>query len=309
MEHLLAIDTGGSKTVFNVYDYEYSLIDSFKSLGAGLVNDSDEDIPHISDVLKEISSKYEVTAVAVNLGGNNANQITKICKTNFPDADVTVFRESEGTAALELGRVFGTEIVLLAGTGAIATAFDGENGYVVSGGWGANIGDSGSGYDIGLNAIRQSINALDSAQPLTPMQKEITGENEPFRNKADIKGICKMRDNVRKRLQPLDRKNIASYTKIAARFAEMGEEDALKLFSDAGTELGKIIVNCYNSLKPYTAHGVTVTGGLLNTKDFWQESFEKHIKENSDITDFVYVNDGVILGTLETAKKFINKEI
>lgn len=308
MGNLLAIDTGGSKTVFNVYNYEYSLSESFKSLGAGLVNDSEEDIPYISDVLKEIALKYEITTVAVNLGGNNANQINKICKNHFPNAAITVFRESEGTAALELGMLYGTEIVLLAGTGTIATAFDGENGYVVSGGWGANIGDGGSGYAIGLNAIRAAINSLDAAKPLTLMQKEITGEEEPFRTKTNVKNICKMRDNVRARLQPLDRKNIASYTKIVGRFAKMGEADALELLREAGIELGKIIVNTAESLKPYKARGVTVTGGLLNLSEFWKESFEDFVRKNSTVDTFKYVKDGVILGTLQTAKKLNYKE-
>lgn len=305
MRYFLAADTGGSKTIINVYNENCILQKSYNVSGAGLATDSDDDIPFLSETVKEIALSYDIASVAINLGGKNVNQIKNIFLKHLPEAKIEVFRESEGTAALELGKIFGTEIVLLAGTGAISIGYNGIDSYIVSGGWGANISDDGSGYSIGLTAIRESLKSLDSGLPLSPLQKEITGLDASFKPKTSVKEICKARDEVRANLGTLDRKNIASYTKTVASFAESGEEDALNILKNAGIELAKLIISTANSLKPYTVKGVTVTGGLLKSKKFWQESFENYIKANSQITVFKYVDDGVMLGTLEYAKKLI----
>lgn len=305
MCYFLAADIGGSKTLINIYNKDCILIKSYNTEGAGFATDSNDDIPFLSKVVKEIAICYDISSAAINLGGKNVNQIKNIFSKHFPTAKTEVFRESEGTAALELGKIYGTEIVLLAGTGAISIGSNGKNGYVVSGGWGANISDDGSGYSIGLNAIRESLKALDSGEPLSPLQKEITGLENPLTAKESIKDICETRDAVRARLSPLDRKKIASYTKTVARFAEMSEEDALELLNTAGINLAKLIISTANSLKPFNASGVTVTGGLLKAKKFWKECFENYIKANSDINIIKYVDSGVMIGTLEYAKRLI----
>lgn len=307
MKYFIAADIGGSKTVINVYNDSFSIENSYKTLGAGFATDCYDDIPYLCDLLKIIAKDYSVCSVTVNLGGKNTGQIKKIFSNFFTEADVCVFRESDGNAALKLGEKYGSEIVLLAGTGAIVIGCDRKGKYIVSGGWGSDISDSGSGYDIGLNAIKESLLALDSGKALTPMQQKITGRSEPITAHENITKTRNMRDKVRENIGERTRKNIASYTKIVEEFAAIGEKDALNILNQAGTDLAKLIESGANSLLPHITKSVTVTGGLVNIHDYWKNSFEKYLKQNTSITDFHYIKDGVMLGTLEIAKEnYIN---
>ena len=75
----------------------------------------------------------------------------------------------------------------------------------------------------------------------------------------------------------------------------------------AGLDLAKLIEATANSLLPYKAKGLTVTGGLVNFSEYWKTAFEEYIKKNTDITDINYVKDGVILGTYLIAKENFKK--
>jgi N-acetylglucosamine kinase-like BadF-type ATPase len=303
MLHFLALDIGGSKTRLVVFDETDSEIEICETIGVGLAVDSEDDIPELRSKVTHLAQKYNICSVAVNLGGKNKNQITKIVKDCIPIAKVRVFRESEGAAPLEFGQLFDADAVLLAGTGAIAVAKRPDGSSIVCGGWGMNISDEGSGYYIGLEAIKQSLAALDKNIPLTDMQKEITGLNSPISISLDIADICSIRDGVRSRLQPIDRKHIASYCKIVVKHCENGQQDALKIMQDAGRHLGLLVADSATKLMPYEVKKVAVSGGLVNCLAYWQENFEKTVKENCTIRDFVYDINGVMLGTKSLAKK------
>lgn len=307
MKCFLAADIGGSKTLINLYSDKGNILESYIDAGAGLGTDSNEDIPHLSDMLKKISRAHSVYSVAINLGGKNVKQIKGLFKRNFPLAEIEIFRESEGTAALELAELYNTEVVLLAGTGTIAIGYDGNDRYITAGGWGSDIGDDGSGFQIGLRALREALIALDSGKPLTNLQKKLTGLKEPITAKSNIAEICEIRDKVRANLGPRDRRSVAAVTKIVTDFAEQNEPDAVAILKDAGTDMAKLVVNTASSLLPYEVKGVTVTGGLVKLLNCWQESFEEYIKNNSGINSFNYIADGVMLGTFKIAEKNFRK--
>lgn len=303
MKYFIAADIGGSKTAINVYNQNFSLEKSYSTLGAGFATDCDEPISYLCDLLKTVSKEFSISSVTINLGGKNTQQIKNNFSTFFPDANIFVFRESDGNAALKLGEKYDSEIVILAGTGVILIGSDRNGKYVVSGGWGSNISDSGSGYDIGLKAIRQSLLALDSGKPLTAMQQKITGRTEALTSHQNISEIRNIRDQVREHIGERTRKNIASYTKIVEEFALTCESDALNILNEAGIDLAKLTQSGVNALLPHEVKSVTVTGGLVNIADYWKNSFEEYLKQNTDITEFNYVKDGVMLGTAQLAKE------
>ena len=80
-------------------------------------------------------------------------------------------------------------------------------------------------------------------------------------------------------------------------FAKNGEKDALDILNEAGLDLAKLIEATANSLLPYKAKGLTVTGGLVNFSEYWKTAFEEYIKKNTDITDinaFIGVADSFV---------------
>lgn len=67
----------------------------------------------------------------------------------------------------------GPGVLLIAGTGSIAWARDQEGRIIRAGGWGERIGDEGSGYAIGLGALREVARAEDGRSEPTAMRAAV----------------------------------------------------------------------------------------------------------------------------------------
>lgn len=293
---LLVMDIGGSKTRIRVLDTEGNLFHETVTKGVASAIDSNEPLPTLEDALSRLEGKESIACAAINLGGKNTAQVELAVRKFFSDIPLKIFRESEGTAAYALGKEYNAQIILMAGTGAIAVGHS-EKGYVITGGWGINIGDAGSGYDIGLQAIRMSLSALDGIEPLSPMTQHLCGLDNTLPAASDPAIIRDKRDKVREKLFPLERQHIASITKTVADFAEKGDSEALKIFDKAGKKLAELVMKTANKLEAVPAE-VVVTGGLTNIRKFWGDSFEAALPSFK----IHYVNDGLLYGTYLIAK-------
>ena len=302
-EKLLVADIGGSKTRIRIYTPDGTVIEERVSVGVASANDSTEPLPLLESALSEVENKEHVVVAAVNLGGRNVTQIIHSIKKVFPCVNIKVFRESEGIAAYEIGKEYGADIILMAGTGAIAVGRS-TKGFVTVGGWGANIGDRGGGYDIGLQAISMSLASLDKSEPLSDMTQRICGCPEPLALTQSPESFAKSRDKIRQRIAPLDRQHIASFAKTVAEFAEKGDKSALKILDTAGKNLAELVLDAERKLG-CARRSVVITGGLIHSVKFWKSSFEKALCDY----EIHYVEDGLLRGAFLVAKDMYEKEI
>ena len=301
MKKLLAADIGGSKTRIRLLDTDGAILSESIGTGVAGASDSTDPLPILDKQLDTLPDKESVCAAAVNLGGRNAEQVRHSFRRFFPDIPLQIFRESEGTAAYALGQEYGAPVVLMAGTGAIAVGKWKDN-YVITGGWGIHIGDDGSGYDIGLQAIRLSLRAMDDSEALSPLTRFLCGWETPLSPSSDPALFRDRRDQIRERLAPLDRAHIASLTKTVAEFAEKGDKNALDIFRYAGEKLAELVVCNAKKLSENTIPAVVVTGGLIHVRNFWADSFETAVHRVLPETEIRYIPDGVLLGTCRIVK-------
>lgn len=297
---ILTIDTGGSKTKFILWDDKENIISQKTTIGFGVVDDTDKINSVLLNELLEFSSGYIIDKVVCNLGGKNKTEISNTIKQVFANAKIKVFRESEGLIGIALCEKMDAQVALLAGTGSIAIAPLGEN-TVICGGWGANISDKGSGYDLGLKAISSSLEQLDGTLPMSELAKDITGLFSPP-ELLSAEEYCALRDEIRSRMAPLDRAHIANYAKKVSYFAEKGDQHAIELLSEVGCNLADIVLSSADKIGS-TIKRVVVTGGMVRSKAFWQETFEKKLKEKHKIEQVFYFADGINDAMYTIAKK------
>ena len=303
---IIAADSGGSKTLLQVHDQE-TLVEEISFEGFGSAVDSTEDIPLLRQKLSLLGSKYQIDAIAFNLGGRNKTQIQQILQDVFPGVPVQVFRESEGNAALALASHYNSECILLAGTGSIAIGKHPETGEgIICGGWGCVLGDQGSGYHIGVTALQHVVEQLDCTTPPDTLTQRILGKEHSILCNKDISIICQDRDAVFKALSPLTRSHIASYTRTVTSCCAEQDAASLKIMEDAGKHMAATVAKAMHKLKLSKANGILVTGGLLNARAYWQASFENTLKAQFDISEFHYIPDGVIRGTKLIAATLVN---
>ena len=231
-------------------------------------------------------------------------QMKATLSSAFPDAKVCVFRESEGAVGLALCKKYSAEVTLMAGTGAIAIAKAGEK-TVISGGWGANISDRGSGYQLGLDAMRLALEELDGTKELSLLTKRITGISEPP-CAMDASEYCDFRDSVRCRLAPLDRAHIASFSKVVFDCAKLGDRRATELYQRVGSDLAELVLTAANKAG-YGLSAVVINGGMVHAKEFWQESFKARLETEYKNTKLHYLTDGIDEVMCDMAKNMINK--
>lgn len=273
---IFAIDTGGSKTRMALADERGNILNEADALGFGLA--ADDELAPLDGLTTAIegwlstNERERVECAVANLGGRNARQLERALKRAFVNARVFVYRESSGALAGDIARKNGAHAALLCGTGAICVCF-GPKGECICDGWGADIGDMGSGYWIGLTAIRRSLSALEQARPLSMLAKRVTGLSAPI-EAGDADAIMRMRDNARLSILPLSRAKAAGYCKTAADCARAGDYMAAQIFEEAGGLLADTVMRAMR-LSGLAGGRVMALGGLTKCADLWRDAFNR----------------------------------
>ena len=280
---ILVIDSGGSKTHAVLYSPEGRIISEKSFGGFGYaIDEPDVDLPELAEQLSSLVGENgdSVRAVCANLGGKNDGQIRNILKRLFSKAAIAVIRESSGILMNEIRISEQADAVLLAGTGSIVLAA-GSNGYFVSDGWGAEIGDAGSGYWIGREAVRASLMQLEGNEPLSILARKITGFSKPMDAGSTPDCLMTLRDAARTNIRPMDRAGIARFSRICAEAAEQGDRQALDILTRAGAFLARTCVRALKKVSAPQNAKILMIGGLANCSAYIGAGFESEIKNYS----------------------------
>lgn len=273
---ILTVDTGGSKTKITLFDTQGNELAAATGAGVGVAHTETVALSHLNEELRSLLGNRPFSAVetvAINVGGTNAEQIKQAFAALFPHAAVEAHRESSGVIMSALCDAEGADALLMAGTGAIALC-KGPDGGIITDGWCPNVGDLGSGYWIGLEAIRRSVMALEGDKPLSPLVKQITGLDEPFAAFEDTACQMALRDRVRAHFMPLERARVAALTRLAAACAREGDKTAQGIFCEAGRHLANTLLRGLHLTHAPEGARILVSGGLVNCFDLWGTAFE-----------------------------------
>ncbi|MDR7075875.1 N-acetylglucosamine kinase-like BadF-type ATPase [Neobacillus niacini] len=186
---LLAVDGGGTKTRAVLVEADGTI------LGEGKAGASNYHVVGAEGAKKTL---VEAVLAAFNDAGIEPDHTVKLNKAVFALAGIdTVIDEKEVAGvvqravtalSIEIGRLLvendclstllgatqnNAGILLIAGTGSIIFAHDGNNRIVRSGGWGHRVGDEGSGYWIGKQAIQAVLKMVDGRGEETLLSKLI----------------------------------------------------------------------------------------------------------------------------------------
>jgi glucosamine kinase len=175
MSVVLGIDGGGTRTRASIVDGDRALAfaesGSIKRLRVG----AEAAEANLRALLKDVYAQAGVKSVsAASCGVASATMpgITEWITAVFNDFRVAR-SEVVGDHIIALDAAFhgGPGILQIAGTGTntIGRAHDGA--FESAGGWSSRLGDEGSGYWIGLHAIRRALNAYDRDEPTQILKK------------------------------------------------------------------------------------------------------------------------------------------
>lgn len=160
-----------------------------------------------------------------------------------PDAHIALVGALQGRPGVNL----------ISGTGSIAFGLDEEGRLVRAGGWGWILGDEGSGFTIGKQAIAAGLAALDGTGPATAL-------GEAIRQRWGLPGLQQVTGRVYRDVTAA-RTEIAGLVPLVVEVADAGDEVARAILARAGQDLAGLAAAVLRRMglkEPL----VTATGGV-----------------------------------------------
>ncbi|HVU10036.1 MAG TPA: BadF/BadG/BcrA/BcrD ATPase family protein [Phototrophicaceae bacterium] len=224
-----------------------------------------------ADALKSAGQLSEsVSHICLGMSGIHI-QAKIITEGLFPNTSVELLHDA--VTALAGASIAQPGVIVIAGTGAVAYGRLASGEDARSGGWGYLIGDEGSGYWIGIEAIRMACQASDGRGEATMLVQTI----------PEALQLDDLRALHRKLYaHELERGTIASLSTITAEAARAGDAVAAHLLERAGQELGQAalaVIARLGQLEP--GQPIYHTGGVFRAGDLILKRFEATIAAKS----------------------------
>lgn len=173
--NLIGLDIGGSKTDGVVVSGQ-QIVKRIQGPGSnlhqeGIAGTTRQIVSLVDQALASVASRSDDTYAAVCIAGLDTEDSRQSMLQALDAADPAVRWRPENDAVGAWKGAFGhgtAGVVAIAGTGAAAYARNGQR-EARAGGWGALLGDEGSGYSIGRAALIAVLRAQDGMGPPTSL--------------------------------------------------------------------------------------------------------------------------------------------
>lgn len=181
---------------------------------------------------------------------------------------------------------------LVCGTGSIAVGRTQDGKTARAGGWGYLIGDEGSGYAIGIAALRAVVQAADQRIPDTRLT---AGVLKKF-NVAKAEELVPLIYQVR-----LTRETIAQLSSVVFETAQGGDWQAVSILDRAVTELTKAALSVGSQLNWQTPVPCALGGGIFQHYPSFVHQVLEGIRQGGMQLDPIQVVDEPVAGAVKLA--------
>ena len=253
--YLIAIDGGGTKTEFILFDKEGHVKKSLLLPGSN-PNDIgiDGSIDLISDGIDKLTAHHSVSAVFAGIAGvTTGSHRLDLQKALANKYGIPFFVDTDAVNALALGNTPENTASVICGTG--SCVFVRKNYQLTRlGGWGYLFDRAGSAYDVGNDAIRHALavhDGLEAPSSLSALVTEKAG--------GDIwKGLSAIYE--------LGRPHVATFAPLVVQAAEQGDSVALAILEANAERLASLLrlaVSLHGAPKEFVC-----TGGFFKNTVF-----------------------------------------
>jgi len=254
---LLGIEGGGTRTVALLADDAGTLLQRLETGPTNLSLMTDDEL---ADRFQQIARAFPAPhAIGIGLAGGweetDWQRIRAAAGRAWPNlpCEVTNDLETALTAAAGSGAPNGIpQVLVISGTGSGCFGQNRE-GRAKIGGWGHILGDRGSGYDIGLQALRQTVDEYDRLGVWPKLGQKILGAlllNQP--------------NDLISWAQAATKADIAALAKVVFQAWSDGDRLAVSLVRTAASQIAQSAAACADQLarrgKPVQ---FVLSGGLL----------------------------------------------
>jgi glucosamine kinase len=301
MDAVLGIDGGGTRTRASLVTGDkvlaYAENGSIKPLRVGAETAEANLRAVLQDIFRQ-AGPTRVSAASCGLAGWNipgvAEWITRIfCEIGVERSEIV----GDHVIALDAAFRGGPGILQVAGTGSNTVGRAPDGSYENAGGWSSRLGDEGSGYWIGINAVRRALIAYDREQPTEVLKR--VGEAWGTLTLDELIGVG----------DRTPAPDFAALAPIIYELAEAGDVVALDVIRQAAADLVTFVLLVRDKLR--RRHNVEEevpvawTGGVMEKMRLVRELFLAGL--NKAAPEMPVLKEGVVSldGALWRAKRMV----
>lgn len=277
----IGIDGGGSSTRSIIIDERGRVLgkgkagpSSYSSVSIDTTRDNIQ--MAIQQALTETSMiRSKIHTLFIGLGGvlsQDDKQKVKdeVAKLNLcPQTNIYVENDTRNSLAGGLAGEPGLSLIV--GTGSVCYGKNQQGSEWKVGGWGHIIDDQGSGYDLGLQAIKAMVRAKDARGLYTPLVDEIFKLLE-LKELNDI--IWKLHQS------DFNRDDIAALAPVVLDYARKKDELAVDILQQGVRELAYMVYVVADQLKLSDREvSITMTGGITESGEPFEGMLKNAILE------------------------------
>lgn len=154
---MIGVDGGGTKTEFALFNSEGKVLKNFRMGGSNSYWVSTEKtLKILSEGIDQcLALVPEVQGIFIGIAGGMTEYIQSVLREKYPQTNLWV-----GSDSINAFHSANGDHAMICGTGSVLITAD-ETGYREIGGWGALIGDFGSAFNIGRDAVRYAFAYLN----------------------------------------------------------------------------------------------------------------------------------------------------
>lgn len=221
----------------------------------------------IQDAMREALLRLDsgiVAGVGIGVAGASSGYaedwLRDTIQAVLPDTFIAPASDNEIALVGGTGERYG--LLLLAGTGSVGFGMNREGDKLQVGGWGYILGDTGSGFWIGLQALKLLIHYTDTGKALSPFVEKVAAYLKENGDTHLVEWVYVQQEN------PIP--VIAKMASVVLNAAERGDNEALAIIekgTNAISEMESILLNRLKLENP----PLVFAGGLLTSENVYSK--------------------------------------
>ena len=312
MEYILGVDGGGSRTTVLISDINGNPISrtvsgasSYKSTGRSEAAENlNKGIFKAIQKLKVFKGIYFVSS-CFGFAGNDAGEDSRIYMEIVFNDKLKRYLNPEKTIicndtriGIEAGGKSKNKIIIIAGTGSNCFGVNEEGKQAGASGWDYILADEGSGYKVGLEALRAVMRAYDGRGEKTLLTKTIL-EKLSLKEPLDL---TRWAYNG-----PFSKFKISELAKTVCTTARMGDKISIDILADEAEEAAISVTTVAKKLGiENKSFDLVFVGGLFKCEKYFKNVLINRLKEKfpqiNCISSLVDPVEGAIKLAIENLK-------
>lgn len=296
--HVLGIDAGGTKTVCLLADERGRIVSEGRGPGANLHASGELAVEKVlHEVMETAIGDRAIAPSAICLGiagvdrKDDARTVRAIMRRIGHQSRVLVVNDA--LVALVAGARDSPGIVIVAGTGSIVYGRNANFDAARAGGWGHIIGDEGSGYWIGREALAAIMRAVDGRGPATRLVEDVLAH-------FAIEDTSELPPIVYDREWP--RASVAALGPIVQSASQRGDAVATRILERAAEELVTAAGSVAEQLEMRgDAFPFVLAGGVFRVVPWLAEELSRRLVEVAPRSDVRLLDEEPARGAVELA--------